>query len=336
LIEAVRDDFNQRYGLSLTSRNILITPGSQNLYFLAANALGGYNTDGQLKDIVLPLSPDYTGYGGVTLYPEAIKAYRPAIELGQDAHSFKYRPDFDQLTINQNTGFETGATWTTLNGYDNHLKLEVKQKAVICGLFFDVNNSDNNGSIKLSITSNKPYFNPQELTIASKENCYILNESYLSSLKQSGQNLVELKPGNYKIRIQSGNASYWSDDKKFNLEPWALIWAKGGKFTTKLAGVEVEESWCSLNGLKDEIILEVKEKTSVTGFFFDTYKEDNEGQIVLAIEPINAAELNSKRQQLQQQAQFVTSSAGTTNGNTRTKTTTNGNGGKTTTTTTTT
>ncbi|MEO1184801.1 MAG: hypothetical protein AAFX46_08885, partial [Cyanobacteria bacterium J06636_27] len=101
--------------------------------------------------------------------------------------------------INQNTGFETGATWTTLNGYDNHLKLEVKQKAVICGLFFDVNNSENNGSIKLSITSNKPYFNPQELTIASKENCYILNENYLSSLKQSGKNLVELTPGNYKI-----------------------------------------------------------------------------------------------------------------------------------------
>ncbi|MEL6854326.1 MAG: valine--pyruvate transaminase [Cyanobacteria bacterium J06607_13] len=105
LIEAIRDDFNQRYGLSLTSRNILITPGSQNLYFLAANALGGYSTSGQLKDIVLPLSPDYTGYGGVTLYPEAIKAYRPFIELGEDAHSFKYRPDFSQLEINENTGF---------------------------------------------------------------------------------------------------------------------------------------------------------------------------------------------------------------------------------------
>ena len=105
LIEAIRDDFNQRYGLQLTSRNILITPGSQNLYFLAANALGGYNTDGQLKDIVLPLSPDYTGYGGVTLYPEAVKAYRPFIELGSDRHSFKYRPDFDQLEINEKTGF---------------------------------------------------------------------------------------------------------------------------------------------------------------------------------------------------------------------------------------
>ncbi|MGB3298472.1 MAG: valine--pyruvate transaminase [Phormidesmis sp.] len=105
-IEAIRDDFNQRYGLSLTSRNILITPGSQNLYFLAANALGGYSTSGQLKDIVMPLSPDYTGYGGVTLYPEALKAYRPFIDLdSEDPHSFKYRPDFEQLEINENTGF---------------------------------------------------------------------------------------------------------------------------------------------------------------------------------------------------------------------------------------
>ncbi|MEG3841872.1 valine--pyruvate transaminase, partial [Microcoleus sp. herbarium14] len=42
LIDAVRTDFNRRYGLSLTDRNILITPGSQSIYFYAANAFGGY------------------------------------------------------------------------------------------------------------------------------------------------------------------------------------------------------------------------------------------------------------------------------------------------------
>ncbi|ASC69112.1 valine--pyruvate transaminase [Halomicronema hongdechloris C2206] len=103
-IEAVLADFNQRYGLSLTDRNILITPGSQALYFFAANALGGYTTEGNLREIVLPLSPDYTGYGGVSLVPEALRAYRPAIEIGKEPHRFKYRPDFQQLEINQNTG----------------------------------------------------------------------------------------------------------------------------------------------------------------------------------------------------------------------------------------
>ena len=104
-IEVVLNDFNHRYGLTLTDRNILITPGSQALYFLAANALGGYTDDGDLKEIVLPLSPDYTGYGGVTLIPEALRACRPNIELGSNPHRFKYRPDFSQLEITDKTGF---------------------------------------------------------------------------------------------------------------------------------------------------------------------------------------------------------------------------------------
>lgn len=104
LIDAVVKDFNQRYGLSLTERNILITPGSQALYFYAANAFGGYTSAGHLKQIVLPLSPDYTGYGGVTLIPEALMAYQPTLEVDATAHRFKYRPDFSQLEINENTG----------------------------------------------------------------------------------------------------------------------------------------------------------------------------------------------------------------------------------------
>ncbi|MEI2579023.1 hypothetical protein [Scytonema sp. PRP1] len=201
--------------------------------------------------------------------------------------------------INKTTGYEVGATWTTLNGYNDHLQLEVKDKAVVNALFFDVNTDDNSGLIELSITSNKPFFNPQTLTVDSKRNCYVLDENSLSSLKQSGANFIELNPGNYRLKIREGNATYWSDNKKFELEPWALIWVQGGKFITNLTGIEVEETWSSLNGLKDEFVLEVKEKTTLTGLFFDTYKEDNEGQIILAIEPVSATELaeNYKKQE---------------------------------------
>ena len=103
-IEAVRDDFNQRYGLNLSCNNILITPGSQSIYFYAANAFGGYTRDRQLKKIVLPLSPDYTGYGGVSLVPEALIAYKPTLDIDAEANRFKYRPDFSQLSINETTG----------------------------------------------------------------------------------------------------------------------------------------------------------------------------------------------------------------------------------------
>jgi len=104
LVTAVVEDFNHRYGLNLTDRNILITPGSQTLYFYAANAFGGYTSDCELKQIVLPLSPDYTGYGGVCLAPEALVAYKPALDIDIPAHRFKYRPDFSQLSITEKTG----------------------------------------------------------------------------------------------------------------------------------------------------------------------------------------------------------------------------------------
>jgi valine--pyruvate aminotransferase len=104
LIEAIAHDFNHRYGLSLTDRNVLITPGSQSLYFYAANAFGGYTDTGLLRKIVLPLSPDYTGYGGVTLTPEALVAYKPTLDIDTAAHRFKYRPDFSQMEINEHTG----------------------------------------------------------------------------------------------------------------------------------------------------------------------------------------------------------------------------------------
>ncbi len=104
LIEAVVNFFNQRYKLNLTNRNILITPGSQSLYFYATNAFGGYTSSGKLKQIVLPLSPDYTGYGGLTLFPEALFAYKPALDIDTAGHTFKYRPDFSKLNIDESTG----------------------------------------------------------------------------------------------------------------------------------------------------------------------------------------------------------------------------------------
>ncbi|OYD97771.1 valine--pyruvate transaminase [Nostoc sp. 'Peltigera membranacea cyanobiont' 210A] len=104
LVEAIANDFNKRYGLNLSDRNILITPGSQTLYFYAVNSYGGYTPSGELKQIVLPLSPDYTGYGGLSLVPKALTAYKPTLDIDEAAHRFKYRPDFSQLSITENTG----------------------------------------------------------------------------------------------------------------------------------------------------------------------------------------------------------------------------------------
>lgn len=103
-VEAIVNDFNKRYGLNLTEGNILITSGSQTLYFYAANAFAGYTPSGELKQIVLPLCPDYTGYGGICLVPKALIAHKPTLDIDAAAHRFKYRPDFSQLSITENTG----------------------------------------------------------------------------------------------------------------------------------------------------------------------------------------------------------------------------------------
>lgn len=104
LIHAVAQDFNKRYGTHFTEKNVLITPGSQTLYFFGANVFGGLDASGKRKEILLPLSPDYTGYGGVSIDEHAIVACKPNITKNLANHSFKYTPNLDALPITENTG----------------------------------------------------------------------------------------------------------------------------------------------------------------------------------------------------------------------------------------
>ena len=103
LIDAIVAFFNTHYGWGIARENVLITPGSQSLYFYAANCFGGPAANGVSRKIVLPLSPDYTGYGGVTLDDDTLVAYKPTIDITAP-HRFKYRPDFDRLHIDSNVG----------------------------------------------------------------------------------------------------------------------------------------------------------------------------------------------------------------------------------------
>lgn len=53
--------------------------------------------------------------------------------------------------INQKTGIEVGATWITLNGYDDSLKLTVVEETNVCALFIDTSQGDYSGQVILSI-----------------------------------------------------------------------------------------------------------------------------------------------------------------------------------------
>lgn len=58
---------------------------------------------------------------------------------------------YDGKFINKKTNIEVGCTWTSLNGFDDTVTLEVLETTTLCGLFFDTYAQDNTGTVTLSI-----------------------------------------------------------------------------------------------------------------------------------------------------------------------------------------
>jgi len=88
LIEAIIRYFNQRYGWELSEHNVVIGPGSQMLCFAAAALFTGVNASG-MNRVVLPITPDYTGYQGLCLSADGIAGIGSDIEKIGD-RQFKY------------------------------------------------------------------------------------------------------------------------------------------------------------------------------------------------------------------------------------------------------
>jgi valine--pyruvate aminotransferase len=100
LAELLRD----QYGWPIGPQNICLTNGSQSGFFLLLNMFAGEYDDGRSKKIRLPLAPEYIGYADIGLSRDFFVATRPKIERLEE-HLFKYRVDFNGITI----GAETGA-----------------------------------------------------------------------------------------------------------------------------------------------------------------------------------------------------------------------------------
>ncbi len=98
LAALLRENFSWRVGVE----NIGVTNGSQSAAFMLFNLLAGEHPDGSRKHICLPLTPEYIGYADQGLSDGFFRATQPSIEL-LDPPFFKYRVDFDALTIDENT-----------------------------------------------------------------------------------------------------------------------------------------------------------------------------------------------------------------------------------------
>ncbi|MFT5393876.1 MAG: valine--pyruvate aminotransferase [Gammaproteobacteria bacterium] len=85
-------------GWDVGPENICITNGSQSAFFALFNLLAGPADDGTSKKIMLPMAPEYVGYGDLGLAPDLFVSARPTIEF-LDGKLFKYGVDFSALDI---------------------------------------------------------------------------------------------------------------------------------------------------------------------------------------------------------------------------------------------
>ena len=102
-IGALAELFRSEFAWDIGSENIALTNGSQNAFFSLFNLFGGKFGGSNLKQILLPLAPEYNGYAEVGLEPDFFRSFRPDLEILTD-RLFKYRVDFDQLKVDNQVG----------------------------------------------------------------------------------------------------------------------------------------------------------------------------------------------------------------------------------------
>ncbi len=94
---------SREYGWSVTEDNIALTGGSQSAFFMLFNLFGGLSSEGDLRRILLPMTPEYVGYSDVGVADRLFVSNRPVIEEHGGIY-FKYRVDFDGFELREDTG----------------------------------------------------------------------------------------------------------------------------------------------------------------------------------------------------------------------------------------
>ncbi|EPN8226320.1 valine--pyruvate transaminase [Vibrio alginolyticus] len=97
-VKALAQLFSETYGWDISEKNISLTNGSQSGFFYLFNLLAGKQPDGSHKKVLLPIAPEYIGYGDAGIDDDIFISYHPEIEL-LDNGLFKYHVDFEQLAV---------------------------------------------------------------------------------------------------------------------------------------------------------------------------------------------------------------------------------------------
>ncbi|HCH1152713.1 TPA: valine--pyruvate transaminase [Vibrio parahaemolyticus] len=97
-VKALAQLFRETYGWDISEKNISLTNGSQSGFFYLFNLFAGQQPGGSHKKVLLPIAPEYIGYGDAGIDEDIFVSYHPEIEL-LDNGLFKYHVDFEKLTV---------------------------------------------------------------------------------------------------------------------------------------------------------------------------------------------------------------------------------------------
>jgi valine--pyruvate aminotransferase len=102
LVDAIVGYFNRRYGWGIGPQNVVVGPGSQMLCFMAAALFTGPGADRD-AELVLPMTPDYTGYQGLSMAAGAVHGVEPLL-IRAGERTFRYGIDLPAVRERTNAG----------------------------------------------------------------------------------------------------------------------------------------------------------------------------------------------------------------------------------------
>jgi phosphate transport system substrate-binding protein len=129
----------------------------------------------------------------------------------------------------------------------------------------------------------QPRCSIQNLIVHGQRNCYLLDADRMRQIQERVSVTKTLEPGSYLVRIKDGTFGYDAVGTGHADEPLVVLWIQGGKVINKQTDVPVAATWSTLNGYADMLTLDVLETTTLHALFFDTYLDDNEGELTLTI-----------------------------------------------------
>ncbi len=105
-IEALCERIGKRDGLSIRPENVLLTNGSQNAFVQLFNLFGGsVCAEGLRHRVLLPMAPEYIGYGDLAVGDDLFVSRRPTVDVLPGSR-FKYGLELSGLGTCDDVGLE--------------------------------------------------------------------------------------------------------------------------------------------------------------------------------------------------------------------------------------